>query len=230
MKRSQREDVVQRIQTALCWQPHVNVYLFDDFLPAVDGNTDKLFVEELLQQFGGGRVRIWAPNLKTEVVDAQRWIQTPVGFLTAGVGCWHEFNARWAEEIRCAGGLDVVFADCFRGFERGCGALVADLVERRLLRRRVDARDQRHCALTFAVSDRYDRAKGWNVTTSVVQIIMDLTGLFAGDGDCPYSGRVVSQCSYGATMHYFTAVVHEREWTPQLPGFETRVQHCDEPM
>ena len=150
------------------------------------------------------------------------------GWLTAGVGCWHRFNERWAEEVRRAGGLDVVFADCFRGFEYGCKALIRDLMQRQMIRRRTDARDHRHCALTFAVSDRFQRTQGWSASAAVVDILVELMKLFYEDGDCPYTGHVLSHRAYGATMHYFTAIVHERQWTPSIPGFNTIVQHTEE--
>ena len=183
MKRMQRADVITCIRTTLQTQSQVNVYLFDDWLPTADGASTTLFAADLLREFGGNRVRIWAPNLKSEVVDAQQRLDGPAGWLTAGAGCWHQFNERWADAIRCAGGLDVVFADCFRGFEYGCGALVVDLMHRRLIRRRTDARDERHCALTFAVSDRYERTQGWSAANTVIHIGIELGRLFAADID-----------------------------------------------
>jgi hypothetical protein len=225
VKRMQRDDVMTCIRTALQWQRQVNVYLFDDRLPTADGRSSTLFTQELLQQFGGDRLRIWAPNLKADIVQAQQKLDGPTGWLTAGTGCWHQFNDRWAEKIRRAGGLDVVFADCFRGFEHGCGALMADLVQRSLIRRRTDDRDERHCALTFAVSDRYERTQGWSAATVVARITIELTDYFARNRECAYTGRVVSERGYGATMHYFTAVIEERQWSPRLPGFVTRVEH-----
>jgi hypothetical protein len=227
MKRMQRNDVIRRIHALLQSQPNVNVYLFDDFLPAVDGGPATLFSEELLREFPVGRVRIWAPNLKLPIVEAQRRLDGPLGWLTAGFGCWHHFNARWEEEIHRAGGLDVVFADCFRGFERGCGALMADLVERRLVRRRTDARDERQCAVTFAVSDRYERTQGWSAAESALSIFLEFGKVFVRDHECPYAARILSHASYGVTMHYFVAVIHERQWAPRIAGFEARVEHWE---
>ena len=229
MKRAQRADVMDRIDAVLQRQPAgqpANVYLFDDWLPT-SHNADHwtLFADELQRRFGPDRVRIWAPNLKSEIVDAHRAVADgngcPPGWITATCGCWHTFNERWADGIRAAGGLDVVFADCFRGFERGCGALVDDLLRRRLFRRG-------RCGLTFAVSDRSERSQGWSAAAAALQVSIDLSALFAGP-ECTYAGRVLSHRAYGRTMHYFTAEVHERTWIPEVAGFLSRVEHRQMP-
>ena len=196
MKRRQRADVEAAIEIALRSQPRVNVYLFDDHLPVTEGAEDTtLLVEDILQRFDSSRVRIWAPNLKQEIVDAHCGLATSVPvaeWLTSGVGCWHTFNDRWAEAIRNAGGLDIVFADCFRGFERGCGALVADLIQRTMFRRRTDAHDTRKCTLTFAVSDRYERTLGWSAGGTALQVVIDMMALYRAP-NCPYSCDVLQQ-------------------------------------
>jgi hypothetical protein len=168
-----------------------------------------LLADDLLQQFGSERIRVWAPNLKSTIVAAHRKLCTdndcPSGYLTAGEGCWHNFNARWAEEMRQAGGLDIVFADCFRGFENGSGALIGDLVERQVLRRRPDVRDPRVCRILFAVSDRYDRSLGWSAAESVNEIMFVLPGFF-DKPTCPYTGRVVSKIR----MFFFVCIQKHR--------------------
>ena len=137
---------------------------------------------------------------------------------------WHTFNNRWAEEIRVAGGLDIIFADCFRGFEKGCGSLVNDLLQKRTFRRGAVAGAPPRCNLTFAVSDRYDRSQGWSAAAAALKMTIDLQGLFS-DPACPYVGRVLSQVPYGRTMHYFQAEVHDREWVQHVDGFVPQVVH-----
>ena len=230
MKLAQRGDVEAAIALALQSQPQVNVYMFDDKLPIAEGNeSTTLLVDDLLQRFGSSRIRIWAPNLKQEVIEAHHGtakMVTKADWLTAGLGCWHAFNDRWAQEIRNAGGLDIVFADCFRGFERGCGALVADLIQRTMFRRRTDAHDGRVCALTFAVSDRYERTLGWSASECALQIVIEIMALFRAP-NCPFSCDVLHQKAYGCTMHYFMAHVKERQWVQRVHGFEPVVQHLE---
>ena len=231
MKRRQRADVEAAIDMALQSQPRVNVYLFDDHLPVAEGaDQTTLLVEDILRRFGSSRVRIWAPNLKQDIVDAHRGIAASVpvaDWLTSGVGCWHMFNDRWAEAIRNAGGLDIVFADCFRGFERGCGALVADLIQRTMFRRRTDANDTRKCMLTFAVSDRYERSLGWSAAGTALQVVIDMLALYRAP-NCLYTCDVLQQQAYGSTMHYFMADVKERQWVQQVHGFTPVVQHIEQ--
>ena len=231
MKRRQRADVEAAIDMALRSQPRVNVYLFDDHLPVSEGADDTtLLVNDILRRFGSSHVRIWAPNLKQEIVDAHRGLAAAVpvvDWLTSGVGCWHTFNDRWAEDIRNAGGLDIVFADCFRGFERGCGALVADLIQRTMFRRRTDAHDTRKCTLTFAVSDRYERTLGWSAAGTALQVVIDIMALYRAP-NCPYTCDVLQQQGYGSTMHYFTADVKERQWVQRVHGFKPVVQHVEQ--
>ena len=231
MKRRQRADVEAAIDMALQSQPRVNVYLFDDHLPVAEGaDQTTLLVEDILRRFGSSRVRIWAPNLKQDIVDAHRGLAASVpvvDWLTSGVGCWHTFNDRWADAIRNAGGLDIVFADCFRGFERGCGALVADLIQRTMFRRRTDANDTRKCTLTFAVSDRYERSLGWSAAGTALQVVIDMLALYR-EPNCPYTCDVLQQQAYGSTMHYFMADVKERQWVQQVHGFTPVVQHIEQ--
>jgi hypothetical protein len=229
MKHAQRRDIENLVQEALAVQPRVNIYLFDDWLPLrEDSCRHTLLSDHLLRKFGANRIRIWAPNLKPDVVAAHEALsegnQCPMGWITAACGCWHTFNTRWAPDICMAGGLDVVFADCFRGFEHGCGALVADLLKKRMFRRRTDANDKRRCHLTFAVSDRHQRSQGWSAATATLQVLIDMGALFS-DENCPYVTRVVSQAVYGRTMHYFKAEVCERQWVQSLPGFVVHIQH-----
>ena len=230
MKLAQRGDVEAAIALALQSQPQVNVYLFDDKLPISEGNESKtLLVDDLLRRFGSSRIRIWAPNLKQGVIEAHHGTAktvTKADWLTAGLGCWHTFNDRWAQDIRNAGGLDIVFADCFRGFENGCGALVADLIKKIMFRRRTDAHDGRVCTLTFAVSDRYERTLGWSASECALQIVIEIMALFRAP-NCPFSCDVLHQKAYGCTMHYFVAHVKERQWVQRVHGFEPVVQHLE---
>ena len=91
-KRAQRKHILTLIEATLQVQCRANVYLFDDWLPTIDGLEEQtLLVEDIRRQFGTDRVRIWAPNLKEDIVDTQRSLVTeggcPPGWLTAGCGC-----------------------------------------------------------------------------------------------------------------------------------------------
>ena len=91
-KRAQRNHILTLIEDALQVQRRANVYLFDDWLSTIDGPQEEtLLVEDIRRQFGTDRVRIWAPNLKEDIVDTQRRLVTkrecPPGWLTAGCGC-----------------------------------------------------------------------------------------------------------------------------------------------
>jgi hypothetical protein len=227
VKRSQRADIQDKIAQLLRVQDQVNVYIFDDFLPLHDGaDTVTLLAADLLDFFGTDRIHIWAPNVKEEIVNIshcliwdlqwdmwaaqhRRLVQNG-GVITAGKGCWHNFNARWAEQIREAGGLDVVFADCFRGFDKGVGALVRDLVDRRLLREKTV--EGSSSMLSFAVSDRPERAQGRAMIDATVDMFVAVQNIFSHptDPSFPYTGRVIQHVSYGRTMHYVVLAIEGR--------------------
>jgi hypothetical protein len=245
MKRAQRGDVIDNISLLLQSQSKVNVYIFDDFLPTDNGAT--LFTADLIDRFGTDSIHIWAPNLKPEIVNTypfcfafdsnilgkgtvslehQRGLSSQSGVIIAGEGCWHNFNARWADEIQRAGGLDVVFADCFRGFEKGAGALVQDFMTRRLFRRSTSGSST---MLSFAVSDRSERARGQTVPEFTVALILTLQDMFHAPSDpaVPYSGAVSRHTFYGRTMHYVVARVKDRQWVDPVAGFVPQLTYVE---
>ena len=144
-KRAQRDAVLAAVAGHLaCWEARAAaegwvapprrgtaarplcVYVFDDFL------NDVTFTAELVARFGA-RVRVFTPNLKFAVVAALRaTLGATPGQVMADWACYEAFNTAHADAIRGAGGLDVIFADCFGSFKNGAGPLFDDFVARRL--------------------------------------------------------------------------------------------------
>lgn len=254
-KRRQRDRVLADVAAALerLSGPHqrVNVYLFDDFLSDAkdaDGGSGRLLASELLERFGADHIRIFSPNLKEYVVRTNAALAsctTSTRWLTTGVGCWHRFHDRWEAVIRETGGLDVVFADCFGGFERGAGRWVADAVRRRLFR--ADPSPLTATAtspsgvlvsLSWAVStlplrlqrqQRSDGSRsGRTAAACALQILEDLARCFGDDDDTPYVHKLAAQEAFGVTMHWFVVNVRPREWATAAHGWRPRLLYTDE--
>ena len=229
VKAYQRDRILGIIAHLLTTRRRVNIYLFDDRLLRPGAQTATLLTEEIITRFGWERVRVWSPNLDTEIVASLRALAPQSSWLTAGYGCFCACNAAWAEDIRRAGGLDVVFADCYGGFVRGARKLVADLVARRLFRRPTDVHDARPAHVMWAVSDLPDRMQhGLTVAQSALRMLGDCADVF--DNDCAYTHRLVEERPYGVTMHFVAIEVRTREWLANPPpGCVTRVAlHVDD--
>ena len=233
LKAYQRDRILGVIADLLRTRQRVNVYLFDDWLLRPGALAATLLTTEIVMRFGTDRVAVWSPNLDPDVVASLRVLvdapHAPTPWLTAGCGCFCACNAAWADDIRRAGGLDVVFADCYGGFVRGARKLVADLVARRLFRRPTDVHDARPAHVMWAVSDLPDRMQhGLTVAQSALGMLGHCAEVF--DNDCIYTHRLVEERPYGVTMHFVAIEVRSREWlAAPPPGCVTRVAlHIDD--
>ena len=217
------------IEKLLRTRPRVNILLFDDTMCRNGSNVATLLAEDIILEFGSRRVAIWSPNIKAEIVAlsrnlADRACANP--WLTTGYGCFCHFINTWAEDIRAAGGFDIVFADCFGCLANGAGKLMADLVARRLFRKPSDLHDRRPCHVLWAVSDlperlgsvpetaanKKNKKQSRNVGQIIVKMQQDVADIFLNDDYYFYCQRM--EKPYGNTMHFVAIEVHETRMVP----------------
>lgn len=249
-KAAQRDYAHARIAELLAAgrRPPVTVYAFDDWLRRPGAAQPTLFTAELVARFGADRVRVWSPNLHADVIAGLRALTTdlapnPPGapWLRAGCGCWCACNARWAASIAAAGGLDVVFADCFGAFPRGAGRLMDDLLRRRngrLLRRPADPAvrpaDRRPVHWLWAVSDlpeRFRRGAGdGSAAACALGLLRQVADVFGDGAAAGFWPRLRVERAYGRTMHFVAIEAWPTEWVAAgaLPGFTVRLVHAEE--
>jgi hypothetical protein len=201
-KRGQRDDVLREVRRALAVPGvAVNVLLLDDVLEG------RLLSAEIWAQFpeAAGRLRVFAPNLNPDIVEKLRKLTgVPPGGVVSGAGCVCNFLARWEPLIVATGGFAVVYADVHGSYDTGCGVLLRDLVDRRML----CPPTQPDTFLCFATSDLYLRLKHRSRDAAMrftEDELLDLTAPV----EVPYVMRVRARAHYN-TMVYYAGYVHRQ--------------------
>lgn len=196
-KRKQRDFVLECVEAVFdVDNGDVNVWWYDDLLRKEKGTVTSLTMDALLR-FGHGRLCVFAPNMKSDVVDVLRELPPRAidGRLFTGTGCACRFNDRWAAEMRRRGGLDVVMLDGFGGVTGNIADVLRQLVDLRVFRHRHAHRPPVRLMVVF--SDRVERQALGSVLDASFAAVFELSKLFRGT---PYTLEFDSHERYGVTM------------------------------